>query len=469
MSASFGQRKRLLGLSAGLVAAFVLVASAAVVTAAPTSPARSTPSGGSSTDQWAFGGNETTSYSCVTANCTAFDGNGTTVYSISIHLSVRWVVIYSETNVSATQTEIQGKAAIGVSASYAFSACIANGTAPCNSDSFSASLAGSEVSEGSTNVTPGTVNLTAGAGAPSRVAALAVSNAGSHVAFNLSGSLSISEPSIGSESLSFDLGASEASTVTFTPSLGIVPVSPATGDAWTASSAFSGLGTYKGGYSVSAGVDSVSNWSKSIKVPASGTLTANGTDLGPVVLYDNYTKPAKTITAQVISIAFGSGNYSATDGWIFFPTAVYTDALGLGSLVSAPSGPVPLAGVPSSSVIATSAETADYAGSSGFVGSSDTGSNALPNGTYGSLSVKLHAGPEPVSVANGQYSAITAGPASTPFPLLLVLGIAAAVIVVVGVGLYAWRRSARRRPPVTQYQMPPGAGSPPTGPGTGSA
>ncbi len=328
---------------------------------------------------------------------------------------------------------------------------------PCQATSIAISLGGKETSSGFTNITNGTVDLIAGTGSPAEVAALAIMNAASHAAFNLSGSYSVQSEnaSIGNASASFDFGASESSVITFADPLGIVPITPAPGDNWTANASYTSSGSVTFGYTLSATEEgipvSVSNWT-SVAVPGAGTLSVNGSDLGAYTLWDNYTHPASNVTAQEILLEFGSGNYSGSDGWILVPDELYGGLLT--SLdESRTAGPLmPTASSPQT-VSESSSETAYYQKGPGFIGGAEGGNTSIPGGGLGSASVHLTAGPEPVSVAQGQYAAITAGPASSSLPWDLIVAVAVVVVVVAAIGLLMWRRSMRRRKPPTP--MPP--------------
>ena len=428
--------------------------------AAGTPGAAAVPSG--SSEQWAFGGHASVSFSCQDASCfndSSFHG------SYSFRYYVGWVVIYTRTNVSATQTMIEGQAALNASAHLAFSETVNGAT-----DSVSVGLSGAERSAGFTNLTTGSVTLTSpGSLTPQASPALAIMDAASLKSFNFSGSYSLQSPN-GSGTAKFDLGGHESSSVAFAPSLGIVPVDPQPGDTWSAVAPFSASGSWVSGYSVSAGSAlgggiQESNWTTG-SVARDGVLGVNGTDLGAVTLYDNYTDPPTSVTAQIIYLDFGSGAFGLSDGWLVVPSGLYAGILSsLGSTVGSSSS--------------TSNETAYYQAGSGIVGAGLAGSASLPVGATGSgpIALSLQAGPEPVAVAQQQYSAITSPSGSSAgFPWgWFVAAVAIVVLALIGVVLLL-RRSRGHRPPPTGWTpgpIPPpnvpdapswGAGSPPPPP-----
>jgi hypothetical protein len=474
-----------LGVSVVTVLAFLLsgVASASPVgAAAPHANLR--PMSGS-TQQWAFGGTASGSYSCTDATCF---GNVTTNLSLSLSLRyyLEWVVIYTQTNVSSTQTMIEGQTALNASVTFDESACEQTGTTgPCQTVTVDLTLAGKETAVGFTNITPGSVNMTSSTSSPlGATAALAVMNAASQESLNFTGNVNYAVPVNGTThtaNINFDVGGSESSSVSFSPALGLVPLNPKPGDMWSASAPYSASGSWSSGYAISgSGYASSDNWTSGVVSP-SGTIFVNGSDLGAYTLYDNYTNPATSVTAQSILLDFGNGSFSAADGWVMVPVDIYGGALGAltgglsgaGTLVGrvTTAAHVQPAAVVTSSI--TSSESAYYERGSGFIGVSAGGTAPVSGGT-GGPTISLHAGPEPVSVAQGQYNAITTGSSSgsgsSSFPWSLVF--VAAVVVVAALALAALmvRRGKRRTTSgVTPYQGPdamggaPGAPSAPAG------
>jgi hypothetical protein len=462
-----------LGIVVAVVAA-VIFSAAYLASPAPaaSSSERLTPATGS-TEQWAFGGVASSTFSCSNANCFPSNVTFNGTFSLSWKYYIEWVVIYTQTNVSSSQIMVEGQAALNASVSYALSECIPNGTSggACQSESASISLSGRETALGFTNITSGTVNLTSSVSSPlGSTPALAIQNAASDESFNFSGSYSLTAPTgtggpVRSANVNFDIGATETSSVVFTTPLGIVPINPQPGDGWDASAPFMANGAWTSGYSLSAsgyaGASSTSNWTKGTVSP-SGTLGVNGTDLGQFTLYDNYTNPPTTVTAQEILLDFGNGTFAAADGWVMVPTGLYGGIFsGLGLSVShGPSGSVAETHPAQSNITSsTTGESAYYQHGVGFIGASATGGASSPIGpsSAASPSVKLNAGPEPVSVAEQQYQAITSNAAATgSFPWSwLILGVIVAVVVILGVVLLM-RRSRGRRP----TSRTPGAAAP---------
>ncbi len=434
------------------VAAFALVLvvlGVAFVTPAPGSSSAPPPPSPlvtpASSYQWAFGGSTWSAFSCSIPACLGNLSNNSTT-SVSWTYYAQWVALYTQTNVSSSQVEMSARAALNVTLAYRVSMCLnVSLSGPCVNSTISVSVAGREIATGSTNLTNGTVNLTAGPGAPGTAPAWAVENASSHEVFNFTGTYGLQSAST-SGSATFDVGGWETSSVIFPSPLGVVPVSPVPGEAWTASAPFSASGRYVSGYSYTLSAPGTSlsrtNWTPGSVAPT-GTLTVTGTDLGPVVLFDNYTNPPTTTTAQAILLVFSGANITAKDGWIFGGTDLYT------SLLTSFNA--------NASYDSSSSETAYYVDGPGFVGAS-LGSNGTNLSTVpGAPSFSIRAGPEPVSVAEQQYAAITANPAPAPFPLALLVAVVAIAAVAAGVGAVLWKRSKGRGPPPPAYAPAPGA------------
>lgn len=422
--------------------------------------------------QWAFGGSVSTAYSCTGATCP--NGTATTnqTQSLSWNITLQWAAVFTQTNVSSTQTEYQGKTALGLSVSFGYSACVT--ISPCSLESVSLSAHGHFTANGVTNVSSaGTVYLSAGSGSPGLTPALAIMNAASNKSFNISGSVAETLPSTMTDSLSasYVVGGSESSSITFPKApLGIVPTDPSPGQFWNTTEPYSAGGSYSGGYSLTATVNGTtateSHWSPG-SVAATGDLAVNGTDAGTTTLYDNYTTPHTTITAQEIELTFASGNFSISDCWILASSALYDGLLSSFS-AAAPAQVVGLAALPSQSLSSnlTSEESAFYAAGSGFVGASEAGNTSGLGGVPNGPKLAVSAGPEPVSVAQGQLGSITSSSSSSGsgFPLLLVVGVVVAAVVVVGAVLVVRGRSSRRRPPTPYSATIPGGVAAPTAP-----
>jgi hypothetical protein len=447
---SFGGRKRALPLwslaiGVGLAVAFSVSGVLLALPAAAAAP--STPASGA-TQQWAFGGSAGASVSCSSTAC----GSGSEISHLSLFYYVEWVVIYTATNISSSQTEFEVQAAVNATVSLSLSGCEnVSGSGPCSQVSASASISGREVSTGFTNVTnAGTVDLTAGSGSPATVPAYAVLNAGSNAAFNFSGTITETLPVNGTSetgTLNVDLGGTEATSASFSSPLGIVPIDPQLGQAWNASAPYSASGDYTSGYSISANLagqtENQNHW-LSQSVTPSGTLDVNGLDFGAATLYDNYTNPPSTVNVQVISLTFSNGEFAGSDGWLMLPTGLYAGASG------ALSGFDLLGGEHSpDQASVSSGESAYFHPSTGFVGVEESANaSSLGLGSSSGTSFNLEAGPEPVSVAQQQYSAITSSGSSSGFPWTwAILGVVVVVVVLATVALVMSRRS--RRPPMT--------------------
>ncbi len=413
-----------------------------------------------SSSQWAFGGSAFSTFSCSSPACLLNISNSSTT-SVSWRYFAEWVVLYTQTNVSPTQVEMNVRAALNVTLSYRVTMCLnVSISGPCVDSTISLAVAGRQTATGTTNLTNGTVAMTAGPGSPGSVAAWAATNASCYQAFNFSGNYAL-QSSTSSGSANFDVGGWQRSSIDFASPLGVVPMSPVPGNAWTASAPFSATGRYVSGYSYTLSAPGTSlsrtNWTPGSVTP-SGTLNLSGADLGPAVLWDNYTSPPTSTTAQTIFVVFSGANVTGEDGWILATTDVYS-ALG---------GSFGLNG----SVAANSSENTYFVPGQGFVGASlgsnGTNLSAIP----GAPTFSLRAGPEPVGIAEQQYAAITANPAPAPFPILLVVALVGVAAVAAVAGVILLRRHAGRRPPSATSvpatgtpgvaeSLPPAPGTPP--------
>jgi hypothetical protein len=456
--------------SFGVAAVVTLAAVLAVAILAAPSPASAhgsplTPATGAPR-QWAFGGSASINFGCSGASCHSGSLGANENLTLSYKYYIGWVVIYTETNISANQTQIEGQAALNASVSAALSTCISPGHgSPCQNSSLSLSLSGQESAVGFTNITNGTLEVTDAVGFQSAAFALAVLNAHSQESYNFSGSYGahiVNASGTTNEGASFDFGGSEDATLNFVHALSIVPVAPLPGDSWSASEPYTASGGYTTGYTISLNlpqnVVTEANWTHG-NVASAGNLSVDGTDLGSATLWDNYTSPPTSVTAQAILLEFGNGNWTASDGFLMIPVSVYG---GLSSGLSGASAVARMAPAlatrPGQSAIpGSNGESAYYEKGVGFVGANSTGStSSLTSGVgVSGPSIHLTAGPEPVSVAQQQYGAILSsnGGSSGGFPWI-VLVLAVVVILVIVVGLVAWRRSHRPPPPAAS---PPGA------------
>lgn len=457
----------IVGIALVAVFAFAIPALASAAPAATHSPASG------SSYEWAFGGSVSSTYSCTSPNCPGDNiTNNTHNVTTAAHwdISVTWAVIYTQTNVSASQTEYQVQAGLGASVSLGLTLCQLEPSCT-TTESISASVSGHETAGGAVNVTDtAVVNDTAGPNSSSALAALGIMNAATHAAYNLSGSLSLAITSSTQESASFDFGGSESSMIDFATPLGIVPVHPAPGDLWHASEPFTASGHWVSGLSesltVNGSTQSASVWTPGT-VASSGTLNVNGSDNGTTTVYDNYTSPPTSFSADEIALVFSGANFSASDGWLLASTGYLTSIANLGLVSPA----VTAARVSPSALAIGGSESVYYTAGSGFIGENFAGNLSSATSTPGAPSLTVTAGPEPVSVAQSQYAAITAAPGKAGLPLELLIGAAVAVVVVVAaLALVMRSRSARRKPPTPLNPVPPMApppgSSPPSPPGS---
>jgi hypothetical protein len=487
-------KSRWLGITLGVAVGTVLaMALAGAVLATPGHSAAPhlavVPTTGS-IEQWAFGGNASYSYSCSTpTQCFGSSGSaGFSSASISLSYAITWAVIYTQTNVSSTQTTQEIQAGLGATASLQFSECYTDNSTPCQTVSFGVSLSGKEYGVAFTNVSSaGTVNLTAGAGSPGNVAADAIMNEASSELYNFSGNFNANIPAEDgnpavSESANFDFGGNESSGINFPSALGLVPLNPQPGDAWSSNASYSAHGGFTAGATITYTVDSHSvtnsTWAAAAVTP-SGQLYVNGSDLGAFTLYDNYTNPPTQVSAQIIQLNFSTGDeFTATDGWVLIPDGLFGDLTDL--LLATPEGGLHPALAPSLGLGGlTTGETAYFETNKGFIGSGiSSSSSSIPIGEGASTpNVHVTAGPEPVSVAQGQYSSILSGPSSSSgFPWTwLIVGVVVIILVAIValmVVMRARRRGGAAMPPPMTGTMPaqgssPGYPAPPQVPSPG--
>jgi hypothetical protein len=470
-------KSRLVGVSVGIAMGVVLalVLSGVFLAAGPhvAGPQLADRPAGT-TQQWAFGGYASAQYSCSSVSTCIGSSGGTGVSSINLNYNynISWAVIYTQTNVSASQTMDEVQAGLGANVAFSLSECYTANSSPCQTTSLSLNLFGKEYGVGFTNLTTGTVDLTAGTGSPGSVAAQAVTNAASDELYNFSGSLNANVPAEDSspavsDSANFDFGGNESSQVNFATPLGLVPLDPTPGDQWTSNASYSATGSYTSGYSASYSIQGQSNttsaWASTSVMP-SGQLWVNGTDLGAVTLYDNYTNPPTQQTAQIILLNFTSGDeFSTADGWVFIPTGLFGGLISL--LAQKESGVMPAASVPSQGSLA--AGSTYYEPGTGFVGAAASSSGiSSPFDVPGAQAptVSLSAEPEPVSVAQSQYNGILTSSApssssSTPYPWMwIAVAVVVVLVVVVAIVAVAMRSRRRKQPPAPMAPYP--AGSP---------
>ena len=113
---------------------------------APTGPAATVTPALGTPEKWAFGGSASVSFSCSKDKCLGENLTNMT-FSFSLHYFIEWVVIYTETNISSTQSQIEGQTALNISVSYAFSECTNATSGPCtNNTSYAITLGGKETS-----------------------------------------------------------------------------------------------------------------------------------------------------------------------------------------------------------------------------------------------------------------------------------------------------------------------------------
>jgi hypothetical protein len=426
----------------GLIGALLLPAVGAA-TASPVPTSNST---------WAYGGERW-------VNVTGATGNGNATYSARAFLGVQ--VLLTQTNTSATTFEVTANRTMVADLFVTY--CRPN--CPKSAGSADLTIRAWEVANATANFT--TAGTVTGSSGP--VAAIALLNSSVRVAANVTETETANYTGLlGSHSASKTLTvhASARATVQFTPALGLIPENLSATPHWTSNSTFAASGHgafgYHYSYATFGGATGSGGNSSAVAVNATGNVTLQGTDLGPVVLQGGLATTAVRLLV--------SGPFSVREGFIVLPGGadLFT---GSGSWLGQSSG-------------AQSAGTAalDYgssarghapidASATGYTGSStepDTASLVAASPTADNAgATTLQAEPETVGQASSQancyLSSTCIGGGGTPGPHaglggLVVLTVAVVGLTVVVVGLVVARQPPRKDPPAPNANLyPPGA------------
>ncbi len=333
----------------------------------------------------------------------------------------------------------------------------------------------------------GQVALTSG-GTTTNVPALAVENAQTYVSANVAASFSASaSSSYGGTSSSYSangsLGANAAGNaqVSFTPALGIIPVNPSVGQSWTSASNYSASGaisaavheyvvvpeafaTYNGttGCPTSwqqSGQNCVyaNSTSGQLSASTSGFVNLMGSDLGTYTLPT--TVNGQSPTAQEVQIST-TGDWGFSDGFVLVPSTLLSSTSGGGTPLSlSPGGNHGL-------LSSSGQDQFDYQAGGAHIGVVGANGGTLGGKTTQSAPETTQVASQ-TAVSNLNAAQGNNGPASSGFPLMLVLVVViVAVVVILGAVLWMGRR---RKSKAAAIGAPQGQGpqmaSPPAYPG----
>jgi hypothetical protein len=434
--------------SMGLAATVTLaVLAAMVVTAfAPVAQASAAPASASA-PQWAYGAQR---WSNTSVN---FSGG-----SFSARAYFAWHVVITETNTSATTREIEAVRTVGMT--YFVQYCRPN----CQSPNATGNLS-TRAYQQLTAFVNLTTNATVdehGNGSGVATSALGLVNASDFGRAGLNESYAITRG--GSTGAHGDLTVSRRAAIdlAFSPALGILPWNVTKGESWNASSNYSANGGWNDSYRYSdsfGGSGRNASGSSSGQVGRTGTEQLYGRDLGNLTLHNG-----ANITVILLAFggpfAFGDGLFLTTGDADLFgggsaPWVGHAFALGVSSLTAVD---VRLDRGHHGAVFEADAGSATMASTS--LGASNvqvgTGAPAGPASPPGSAA-SMQAEPESPAVAEAASACLIntcGGPASSggATAYLGILLVAAAVsAVIIGVGLYAFRRT---RPPTSPLVGP---------------
>lgn len=429
----------LLAVGVALLMALALPGFAAATAPNPTAPPQ----------QWAYQGN---------GYYNASSGS-TLTGDLTIHAYYTWVTIVTQTNTSTTSytLEAQRAASAVVFVNYCYPQC-ANAQ-----DTANLTVTGWEADSGFANLTTAATVTVNGTSA----AALGLENSQAYAKGNVTATASY-DISAGGQTYDGSAYASGAASgqasLSFSPSLGLVPNNLYTNEVWNSSSTYTASGSYEGAYhywynGIGTGANSSGSGSgaPSGSVSGSGPISLAGQDYGMITLHNGATVPVLGLSLST------GGRFTLVDGVIVVPTsgsAMNGGGAGLGS--SSASG-----------WTSSSTSQVDWGTSaSGHMGpvASETSVSASSSIGLGSTlaqpmtgtSAGMTAQAQPTSVANAQqqYNNILnpAGPGSHSSLLivLVVVGVVAVVVIVAAVAIGMGRSRKGRLPPNGGYaQYPP--------------
>jgi hypothetical protein len=432
----------------GLAATVSLAVLAALVVPAfaPAAQASAAPASASA-PQWAYGAQR---WSNTTVN---YSGG-----SFSAEAYFAWHVVISETNTSATTREIEAVRTVGMT--YFVQYCRPN----CPSANATGNLSVRAFQQ-----LTAFVNLTTNAtvyahvnGSGVATSALGVLNASDLGRAGLDESYAITRGGSTGAHGSLAVSRGSAMSVAFSPALGLLPWNATQGEGWNASSDYTASGGWNDAYRYS---DSLGGAGRNASGSSSGQVSRNGTeqlfgrDLGNLTLHNG-------ANVTVVLLGFG-GPFAFGDG--LFLTTGDADLFGGGSAPWA--GHAFALGVSALTAVDVRLDRGDH----GAEIDADAGSANMASTPLGASNVQVGAGapPGPASPP-GSAASMQAQPESPPAAeaasaclvntcggpapnggaasyLGIVLVAAAVSAVIVGVGLYAWRRT---RPPTSPLAGP---------------
>jgi len=455
--------------AAGVAILMVFVAVPALSGAANAAPALSTATTNPST-QWAYGGQGWSN------NSLQFGDDA----SLTWNSAFGWTVVFTVTSTAPDTWMVEEQRTVGITVTASYHGPKASGTYNYHAQEVDVAFANL------TNQSTVYVN-----GSP--VPALGIDNASASVNASIKEAVS---KTVGTQTASatLDVQALASGSVSFSPSLGLIPLNLTGVDQWNSSATASPSASWTVNYAWTDtgfnGTTGSGSGSKAGSLSGTGTVSLTGYKLHEVSpLFVDH----KNRTAIVLII---QGPFDAYDGFILIPhdfdlfgTAGHVyDSVALGSAsISAEtlyvsSGPGGLAVTAAATTFGANDASVNTLAQPAS-GSTEESSPAAATGPSGTVLAQ----PMSVQAANAEANCLTngCGGASVAGPLsgLLVALVGVAVAVVVGtVGVIEWRSYARRRsqkglvggygeswpngvPPasaVTPPQMPPSQGQGPT-------
>ncbi|HUI38187.1 MAG TPA: hypothetical protein VLY85_00990 [Thermoplasmata archaeon] len=436
----------------GIATMVSVLALAALVVPALAAPAGAGPvpavSGGAP-ETWAFGAqywdNRTASTPFGEYNTSAFFG---------------WHEVITLTNTSNTTVQLEGVRTIGVH--YYAQFCHPDCTSP--NVTATISVRAWQEDRAFVNLTTNATVYEHGPNGSMPAAALGLLNASDSGKANLTEGYQIVRGGHTVATGRLDVARSDAATIAFTPSLGLVPWNVTAGERWNASAMFAASGGWNDSYSyldTLRGTSSSSSGTSSGSVNRSGIVGLRGADLGNLTL-----KNGRTVT--VITFAVG-GPFEFRDGVFLAPAG--------SDLFSGPSPTwavheygAPQANAAAADVVVDAAHHSalvEAASANVQAQATPLGTSTVATGTSTPLTTpppttnsSLQAQPETVQVADAQSaclvsgcgSAASSGSSGTPVLFGVLIG-AAAVVVLVGV--VAVLRMRPKRPTPSTVPVPP--------------
>jgi hypothetical protein len=451
-------------LTAGLAVVIAcLVIPTLVASANAASPMATSAGANPASQSWAYGGE-------AWQNGTVILSNAEYTYSAFYG----WTVIYTATPTTANISALEAQRTLGATLSVDY--CAPNCSSPVTTATLS--VKGNEQDTGFANVTNQATVYENG----SAVAAVGILNGSSSSQSSLTESAQVTHNGH-TASQSFSVAGSSSASISFSPALGLVPLSLSdSNNTWNSSAAFTASGAWNYTYAWSAtnfaGATTGGTGNSSGAVNRSGDVSLTGYVIGIVHLRTGLVTPAILLVVQ--------GPFDLYAGFILVPHAYglfggaphvfNADAVGTASF-----GASRLDGQIVNNQFRPAAESATV-GAAGSLGTSIAATTGSPSDSYGSPGATIQAQPMSVAQAQQENNQLINGPSGSggsAMSLLLpavVIGVVVAAIVG-AVAVTEWRIYSRR-----QKQNPPQlvggysesmSGVPPTGmstlPPTGSS